>query len=147
MKVFDYTVGAEVSSNTFYHSVPEDRLARQYVAGLINASGFANHTITENDVVALSAMESLAWMNAVERWTKKTGEIIPVAIVRSVSNYDHTPLDLYGQPITEEDGTPLTAMEDILVNFQNSGASTAAENAALPVLKMLELRHGTTRNT
>jgi purine nucleoside permease len=140
VRVFDYTQCAEVASNTFWHGVVEDRLSRQYLADLINASGYTAQTVTEDDVVVLSAMEAVAWMSVVERWTAKTGVSIPMVVIRAASNYDHVPLDADGQPRAGADGKPLTAMEDILHNFQESGASFAWQNAALPVFKMFEMR-------
>lgn len=46
-----------------------------------------------------------------------------------------------GNPPLGPDGQPMTAMDDILEGFQSAGESFAAANAAaLPVLKLLELR-------
>ena len=39
VRVFDYTQCGEVGGNNFWHGVVEDRLSRQYLAGLIAASG------------------------------------------------------------------------------------------------------------
>lgn len=143
-KVFNCTQCAEISSNTFWHGVHEDRLARHYVADLISGSDYVDHNITEDDVIALSAMESISWMNVVQEWTKKTGEPIQVAIVRSVSDYNHPPLDEKGGILTVN-GSPISAMDDIKDGFKNSIASVAVKNAANPVLKMFELREASTR--
>ncbi len=140
VRVFDYTQCAEVAGDNFFHGVIEDRLSRQYLADLINTSGYASSKRTEEDVVVLSAMEAVAWGSVVQRWAAKTGVPIPLVIVRAASNYDHMPLDGDGQPRPGADGKPLTAMEDILHGFSDSGASFAAHTAALPVLKMFELR-------
>jgi hypothetical protein len=143
VRVFDYTQCAEVASSTFWHGVVEDRLSRQYLADLINASGYASSRRTEEDVVVLSAMEAVAWASVVQRWAAKTDAPIPLVIVRAASNYDHMPLDGDGQPRPGADGKPLTAMQDILRGFADSGASFAAHTAALPILKMFEMRQST----
>jgi hypothetical protein len=143
VRVFDYTQCAEVASNTFFHGVVEDRLSRQSLAELINASGYAADKRTEDDVVVFSAMEAVAWASIVQRWTAKTDAPIPLVIVRAGSNYDHLPLDENGQPRPGADGKPMTAMADILLGFADSGASFAAHTAALPVLKMFEMRQST----
>jgi purine nucleoside permease len=140
VQVFDYTQCGEVAGNNFWHGVVEDRLSRQYLAGLINASQYAPQPVTEHDVVVFSAMEATAWMSIVSRWSSKTGEKIPMVVVRAASNYTHVPLDANGQPQLEANGAPMAAMDDIQLGFQEAGASFAWTNAALPVLKMFELR-------
>ena len=96
--------------------------------------------VTENDVVAFSAMESTAWMSVVDRWAKKRRMRIPMAVVRGASNYDHQPLLANGRPAPDSTGHIPTAMEDILLGFKESGSSFAAANAAAPVLKMFARR-------
>ena len=71
--------GGEVSSNNFFHGAVEDRLSRQYLAGLINSAKVSVVPVTEDDVVAFSAMESTAWMSVVDRWAKKRHLRIPVS--------------------------------------------------------------------
>ncbi len=138
---FDYTVcGGEVSGNNFFHGAVEDRLSRQYLAGLINSAKVTVVPVTENDVVAFSAMESTAWMSVVDRWAKKRRMRIPMAVVRGASNYDHQPLLANGRPAPDSTGHIPTAMEDILLGFKESGSSFAAANAAAPVLKMFARR-------
>jgi hypothetical protein len=88
----------------------------------------------------MTSMEAVAWASVLARWTAKTGVPIPMVIVRAASDYDHMPLDEDGRPRPGADGRPMTAMEDILQGFQQSGASFACQNAARPVLKMFELR-------
>jgi purine nucleoside permease len=140
VRVFDYTQCGEVAGDNFWHGVVEDRLSRQYLADLINASGYASRTLTEDDVVVMTSMEAVAWASVLARWTAKTGVPIPMVIVRAASDYDHMPLDEDGRPRPGADGRPMTAMEAILQDFQQSGASFAWQNAARPVLKMFELR-------
>jgi purine nucleoside permease len=138
VRVFDYTQCGEVGGNNFWHGVVEDRLSRQYLAGLIAASGYAK--ATEDTVVVFSAMEAQAWMSVLERWNDHYNVNIPMAVIRAASNYDHLPLDAAGNGPLGPDGQPLTAMDDILAGFQSAGESFAAANAAAPVLKLLESR-------
>lgn len=142
VRVFDYTQCGEVGGDNFWHGVVEDRLSRQYLAGLIAASGYVTDstTVSEDTVVAFSAMEAQAWMSVLERWNEHYGTQIPMAVIRAASNYDHMPLDAEGNPPLGPDGQPMTAMDDILEGFQSAGESFAAANAAAPVLKLLELR-------
>jgi hypothetical protein len=139
-RVFDSTQCAEVASNDFWHGVVEDRLARQYLASLIAVSGYGPATTSEDEVVVFSAMESATWMSIVTRWNQHYGVNIPMAVIRAASNYDHVPLDANGDPKLGPDGKPLTAMDDILLGFEEAGASFAANNAARPVLKLFESR-------
>lgn len=141
VRVFDYTQCGEVGGNDFWHGVVEDRLSRQYLAGLIAASGYAGSSeVTEENVVVFSAMEAQAWMSVLARWNEHYGAAIPMAVIRAASNYDHLPLDADGNPPLGPNGEPLTAMDDINAGFQEGGTAFAAGNAAAPVLKLLELR-------
>ncbi len=139
-KFFDYSQCGEISSDNFWHGVVEDRLSRQYLADLINAAGYVPKKVTEDDVVSFSAMESVPWMSIVTRWSQKNGIKIPMVVVRAGSNYAHPTLDANGQVVAGKDGKPMSGMDDILLGFQDAGAAFAWQNAALPVLKMFELR-------
>ena len=138
VRVFDHTQCGEVAGNNFWHGAVESKLARHYLAGLITAAGFAQ--VEEDDVVTFSAMEAAAWMSVLARWNAHHGTQIPMAVIRGASNYDQVALDADGAPVIGEDGQPLTAMADILEDFKEEGASFAWGNAALPVLKLFELR-------
>jgi purine nucleoside permease len=141
VRVFDYTQCGEVGGDNFWHGVVEDRLSRQYLAGLIAASGYApGAAVSEETVVVFSAMEAQAWMSVLQRWNEHYGVDIPMAVIRAASNYDHMPLDAGGNPPLGPHGKPMTAMDDILAGFQSAGEAYAAGNAAASVLKMLELR-------
>lgn len=140
VRIFDSTQCGEVAGNNFWHGVVEDRLARQYLASLIAVSGYAPATTSEDDVVVFSAMESGAWMSVVARWNQARNVKIPMAVIRGASNYDHVPLDSRGETKPGPDGKPLTAMDDILLGFEESGASLAWNNAARPVLELLASR-------
>jgi purine nucleoside permease len=145
VKFYDYTICAEVSGNDFWHGATEDRLARNYLAGLINGSGFPlKKPASRDNVVVFSAMESAAWMSVVDRWNKHRGVAIPMVVVRSASNYDQVPLTAEGNPIPGPKGEPLTAMQDILIGFKQAGANFAAEMAAKPVLRMFRERRDAT---
>jgi len=138
VRVFDYTQCAEVAGNNFWHGAVESKLARQYLASLITAAGFAQ--VGEDDVVTFSAMEAAAWMSVLARWNAHHGTQIPMAVIRGASNYDQVALDATGAPVVGEGGQPLTAMTDILEDFKEAGAAFAWGNAAQPVLKLFELR-------
>lgn len=141
VRVFDYTQCGEVSGDNFFHGVVEDRLNRQYLASQITSSGYApSVTVTENDVVVFSAMEASAWMSVLSRWNVHYGVHIPMAVIRSASNYDHVPLGADGKPVPGPGGSPMTAMEDINEGFQEAGSAYAAGNAARPVLAMFAAR-------
>lgn len=141
VRVFDYTQCGEVGGDNFWHGVVEDRLSRQYLAGLIAASGYpGGEDASEETVVSFSAMEAQAWMSVLQRWNEHYAVDIPMTVIRAASNYDHLPLDAEGNPPLGPDGQPLTAMDDILEGFQEGGESFAASNAAAAVLKMLEGR-------
>lgn len=141
VKVYDYTECAEVASNTFWHGATEDRLARHYLAGLINSAGFSMEESARPDtVVAYSGMESAAWMSVVARWNQRRNTSIPIVVVRSASNYDQMPLTADGDPVSGPNGKPLTAMQDILIDLKQAGAEFAANMAARPVLRMFRER-------
>jgi hypothetical protein len=141
VRVFDYTQCGELAGNDFFHGVVEDRLSRQYLASLISASGYAGATpVTEDDVVVFSAMEAAAWMSVLARWNAHHGTQIPMAVIRSASNYDHPPLAANGDLLRDASGNLLTAMDDIKTGFQEAGSVSAWTNAAQPVLQLLAAR-------
>ena len=140
VRVYNSSQCGELSSNNFWSGVIEDRLSRQYLASLIATSGYGPATTSENDVVTFSAMESAAWMSIVARWNKFHHVNISMAVVRAASNYDHVPLDANADPKPGPGGKLLTAMEEIELGLQEAGASFAWNNAALPILKVFELR-------
>jgi hypothetical protein len=63
-----------------------------------------------------------------------------MVVVRSASNYDQVPLQPNGQPVLHKRGKPMTAMQDILLGFDDTSSAYAAAIAAAPVLRMFELR-------
>lgn len=141
VRYFDSTQCGEVAGNAFWHGVVEDRLSRQYLASLITASGYGgSKPVTEDQVVVFTAMESAAWMSVLTRWNAFHKVKIPMAVVRSASNYDHLPLDAQGNPPLRADGQPMNAMDDVVEGFQEAGAAYAANNAASVALHMLALR-------
>lgn len=140
IRFYDSSQCGEMSSDNFWAGVIEDRLARQYLASLIATSGYGPAATTEDDVVVFTAMESSSWMSVVSRWNKFKQANIPMAVVRGGSNYTHVPLDSNANPKPSPDGKLLTAMEEIELGLQEAGASFAWNNAALPILKMFELR-------
>ena len=133
--------GGEISGDDFWHGATEDRLAREYMSALMRSSGI-NRTARPNTIVAFSAMEAVPWMSAVSRWNAKFGTRIPMVVVRSGSNYDQIPLRPDGQPVLNKRGRPLTAMQDILLGFDDTSSAYASSIAAAPILRMFELRSG-----
>lgn len=137
---YSYRVcGGEVSGDDFWHGATEDHLARQYMSALMRTSGI-NPKATEKNIVAFSSMEAVPWMSAVTRWDARYGTRIPMAVIRSASNYDQIPLRANGQPVLGKDGKPLTAMQDIVLGFDDASSAYAANSAAAPVIRMFELR-------
>lgn len=131
--------GGEISGDNFWHGASEDRLAREYMSALMRSSG-VNPKARPDSIVAFSAMEAVPWMSAVKRWDAKYGTSIPMVVVRSASNYDQVPLQPNGQPVLNKRGKPMTAMQDILLGFDDTSSAYAAAIAAAPVLRMFELR-------
>ena len=131
--------GGEVSGDNFWHGTTEDRLAREYMSGLMRAGGISPRARADN-IIAFSAMEAVPWMSAVTRWDARYGTRIPMVVIRAASNYDQIPLTASGQPILGKNGKPLTAMQDILLGFDDTSSAYAAYNAAAPVVRMFELR-------
>ena len=139
-KYYSYRVcGGEVSGDNFWHGATEDRLAREYMSALMRSSGI-NRTAKASTIVSFSAMEAVPWMSAVSRWDARFGTKTPMVVVRAASNYDQIPLRANGQPVAGKDGKPLTAMQDILLGFDDTSAAYAAYTSAAPVIRMFELR-------
>ena len=111
---------AEVTSDNFWHSSLDDAFARQQVAAL-----FAT---TPDKVIAVTAMEVLSWMQAVNDAETITGRDIKLAYVRSSSNFD--------QPWDE---AKITGQESIKAGMDGGGSDYGCITAALPVLKMFDL--------
>ena len=101
-----------------------------------------NRKARPDNIVAFSAMEAVPWMSAVSRWDATYDTRIPMAVVRSASNYDQIPLQADGEPVLNKRGRPLTAMQDILLGFDDTSSAYAAAAAAAPVLRMFEVRAG-----
>ncbi|MBI2066905.1 MAG: hypothetical protein HYW02_06925 [Deltaproteobacteria bacterium] len=130
-KIYRYEECAEVSSNNFWHGAPEDQLARSYVATLIQKA--LNLSKEADQVIAFTAMEAVSWMNVVEEWNQLEKTAIPFVNVRGASNYDQPPPGPNGKPV-------ISSQESLQKGFDLGGEEYAAETAALPILKMFELR-------
>ena len=131
--------GGEVSGDDFWHGATEDRLARDYMSALMRSSG-VNAKANPGNIVVFSAMEAVPWMSAVERWNAQFKTTFPMVVIRAASNYDQIPLRANGQPVLNKRGKPMTAMQDILLGFDDTGSAYAASTAAAPILRMFELR-------
>ena len=139
-KSFSYRMcGGEVSADNFWHGIPEDKLARRYMANLMRVSG-VNPNAKPSNIVAFSAMEATPWMTAVTRWNAQFGTNFPMVVVRAASNYDLVPLRANGQPVLGKDGKPLDAMQAIDAGFDDQSSAYAAASAAAPILRMFQLR-------
>ncbi len=126
-------VCGEITADNFWHGVAEDRQSRILVSGLISET--LKQPTTADQITILTAMEGTGWARALTMYTKNTGKVIPWAYSRSASNYDHP----WFVPGTT---TPaVTGMESINAGMSAGGGSPyGAITAAVPVLKMLELR-------
>ncbi|MBK9180730.1 MAG: hypothetical protein IPM45_14415 [Acidimicrobiales bacterium] len=143
VRVFDYTTCAEVSGDDFFHGAVEDAQAREYLAGLIDASGYpGTDGRTAADVVAFTGMEAAGWMSVLQAWNEHHTPEIPMVVVRAASNYDQVPLDAAGDPVAGPDGAPLDAMQDITIGFDDASAELAIRTASLPVLQLFASRAG-----
>jgi hypothetical protein len=141
VRSYDTTQCGELSSDNFWHGATEDRLARRYLASLINASGYRTSKAARDNVVVASAMEATSWMGALATWNKALQLNIPMVVIRAASNYDQIPLTRRGNPIKGPNGKPLTAIQDIRIGFKSAGADYAASTAAAPVLALFEQRN------
>jgi hypothetical protein len=112
---------AEVTSDNFWHSSLDDAFAREQVAALLGKE--------PDEVIAVTAMEVLSWMQAFEDAETISGRHIPMAYVRSSSNFD--------QPWNEE---TVTGKESIDAGMNGGGSDYGCLTAAAPILKMFELR-------
>jgi len=130
-RAYDVTKCAEATSDNFWHSVQEDRWARELVADTISRT--LDKSVTPDRVLAITAMEQTGWANVLEMWMKVTGERIPFAYSRSASNYDHPWLDANNRPA-------VSGAESISAGMDTGGSTYGAITAALPILKMLERR-------
>jgi len=122
----------ELTGDNFWHGAAEDAQARKLGAALLNkAQGTA---LTAKDVLAITAMENSAWMFVLQNLCAKEKVCVPFAYSRSMSNFD--------EPFVKADGKPaVTAQESISAGMSTGGGSPFGSiTAALPVLKMLELR-------
>ncbi|MBI2981403.1 MAG: hypothetical protein HYY44_03760 [Deltaproteobacteria bacterium] len=130
-KIFRYDECAEVSSNTYWHGVPEDELARRYIAALIEK--IRGVPKSADEIVAFTSMEAVSWMNVLEEWNEQQKGAIHFVNVRSASNYD--------QPPSGPDLKPgVSAQKSLQRGYDLGGKEYAIETAALPVLKLFELR-------
>lgn len=132
-KAFHWSECSETTGDNFWHSVQEDARARKLVADLISETLPIETTPTE--VIAVTAMENVAWMEAVEEWNETQGEAIPFAYSRSSSNFDHPWLNDSGEPAV---GGP----ESISAGMGSGGSTIGSITASLPILKLLEMRAG-----
>lgn len=131
-KAWDWNQCAEATGDNFWHSVAEDRRARELIANAMEeVTGKETQT---SEIIAVTAMEQTAWMNAIEEWEDNYDQEITFAYTRSSSNYDHPWLNERGKPAVSGKESIAAGMEE------GGGTPYGCKTAALPVLKLFELR-------
>ncbi len=78
-------------------------------------------------------MESIAAGNVVSWWNKAYKTSVGFAYTRGASNFDHVLLDENGLPVSN-------AKDSLKSGMRSESVENAFRNAAIPVLKMFELR-------
>ncbi len=124
---------AEISGDDFWHGTLEDARARELVAAELSKD--LGREITPADIVVLTAQEGTGWGVVLDKYAKATGHSIPFAISRSASNFDHP---WFTSPTSNV--FAVTAEQSISAGFAAGGATFGEITAAIPVLKLLELR-------
>lgn len=121
----------EVSSDLYWHDIKADGRARELAASYMNQV-FESDT-KPADMVVVTSMEAVPAVVLINKWNKNNYAETSFAYVRGASNFDQVYLDAQGNPA--KDGR--ASIEDLKAR----GLSEyAIGTAALPVLKMFELR-------
>jgi hypothetical protein len=130
-KVWSTKECMEVTSDLYWNDLGADMLARKMVAKKINEQ--YKTSVTANDVLVAASMEAVPAGLLVEKYNRFSGASIKFAYVRGASNFDQ----VYLTP----DGIPAASFaSDQRLTEHSDGTEYAIEVAALPVLKMMELR-------
>jgi basic membrane protein A len=132
-KAFHWSQCSEVTGDNFWHSDSEDSRARELIADAL--TDFTGSPTSPDNVIAVTAMENTAWMSAVADWIKMKNEYIPMAYVRSSSNFDQPWLNDQGEPAVD-------GATSINAGMEQGGSTIGCVTAALPILKMFEIRAG-----
>jgi nucleoside phosphorylase len=131
VKVWSASECVEASGDLFWHDIRADRRARKLGANFL--SDVTGKTVKADGVVVASSMEGTAVGAMVDRWNSTKGANVAFAYVRGASNFDQVNLNAEGLPAVNGDASVHRVMAA-------GGQKLAIETAALPVLKMLELR-------
>jgi nucleoside phosphorylase len=123
---------AEATGDNFWHGAKEDGQARVLVAALLNRA--QGTKLNASDVIAITAMENSAWMFVLKNLCDKSQVCVPFAYSRSLSNFS--------EPWRTADGKPAVTGKESIESGMGSGGGSyfGSITAALPILKMLELR-------
>jgi len=120
---------AEATGDNFWHSALDDAQARRKISVLFDKIG---QSLPPEQIIAVTAMEQTGWMNVLEDTAVIRGKPISFAYVRSSSNFD--------QPWLVNGEEAVTGKESIDAGMNAGGGDFGCITAALPILKMLELR-------
>lgn len=130
-KAWNLTECLESTDDLFWHDIRADKQARNIGARFLNE--LYDTSLTPDDILIATSMEATSVGSVVAWWNNSNGTDISFAYVRGASNFDHVWLNA--------DGTPgVGGKESIESLLESGGAEFAIETAALPVLKMFELR-------
>jgi len=121
---------AEATGDNFWHSALDDQQARNKISVLFDKIG---QPLPPEQIIAVTAMEQTGWGNVLEDAGEIRGRPISWAYIRSSSNYDQPWLLINGQEA-------VTGQASINEGMNLGGGDFGCITAALPVLKMLELR-------
>jgi purine nucleoside permease len=86
---------AELTSDIFWHGAMDDLYARDWIAPAI--SQVFSTTVTSSSVVVSTAMETIGIFAAVQKYNAVNKANVPIALVRSASNYDQPWLGANGK--------------------------------------------------
>lgn len=130
-KVWNLNECVEATSDLYWHDTYSDERAREMAAIYLNQAN--NTSLKFTDVLIVTSMEAAPSGLVVEWWNEINNTNISFAYVRGASNFDH--------PNLNSELKPALSGHESVDRFKNSGSSQyAIETAALPVLKMFELR-------
>jgi len=121
----------EATGDLYWHDLALDRRAREIAADFMSQA--LGISLKPEDVLIVTSMEASSAGYVVKEWNRSSSSNINFAYVRSASNFDHP----YLNPAN------LVALngQDSVAKLSSTGAgSFAIETAALPVLRMFELR-------
>jgi len=121
---------AEATGDNFWHSALDDLQARNKISVLFDKIG---QPLLVDQIIAVTAMEQTGWANVLEDAGAIRGKPISWAYIRSSSNMDQPWLDANGEEA-------VTGKESIDAGMNAGGGDLGCRTAALPILKLLELR-------